>query len=209
MESKSILSNRRLIIQFASGQSIPLLELTHRRNELYSLKFDVDYQVTVGRGIYNAPPNWQKIPLIRQALEYGYGEVCWLDTDAVIVDTSVDIFPKLDKHIALADFYCYEVQPWDHFYNSGVMFIKNTEESRRLFDWVWHTREREQNHHVDGLYEENHINDYLHVHPELVQSLPHKLNCWQKYCKSDNNTIISGFHAMENKYELIKELVDA
>jgi len=85
-------------------------------------------------------PHWDKIILINRALTMGFELVIWLDADTLIVR------PEEDWRAALPDGppigMCkhptpFGNQPWH--YNSGVMFIRNTDMSREFFKSVWKT----------------------------------------------------------------------
>ncbi|WP_426527893.1 hypothetical protein [Bradyrhizobium sp. McL0615] len=76
------------------------------------------------------PPSWEKIRLIRE-LFADYDAVFWIDSDAVIIDDSVDIAEEIE-----ADKWLYITESYGHI-NAGVFLILQCAQSKRFLDDIW------------------------------------------------------------------------
>jgi hypothetical protein len=79
-----------VLIQQASGPYKALLVLTVQRHLAYCEMMDMDYWPIFGeaRAAYHRTlPHFDRVSLIRTALEAGYKGVIWLDADCVILGT--------------------------------------------------------------------------------------------------------------------------
>ena len=132
------MNNAILIQQCYPGLGYePMLELTMERNEIYCRKWQFDYQCIIDNVVTNWEPKqggWAKIELIRRALENGYEYVVWLDTDALIKDTDVDLREGCPKFGIGA---CWMRIPQLHHWNVGVLYIRNSQEVRDfVIEWL-------------------------------------------------------------------------
>lgn len=66
------------------------------------------------------PPYWQKVQLVSEALQR-YECVLWIDSDAVVHDTSRAI-PEFDGDMAIAP----DIAIWNSPFNAGVFIVKHT-----------------------------------------------------------------------------------
>ena len=76
------------------------------------------------------PPAWTKLLFILNLMEK-YDEIFWVDSDAIILDTSVDVLDEIDPSSEMAWVY-HEYENQRHP-NSGVMYIRVNESTRNLF----------------------------------------------------------------------------
>lgn len=80
------------------------------------------------------PYAWSKVKLIQKCLNQNYEYVVWIDADTHIMNPDITLESLIDrlsggKDILLAS-------DWDKI-NSGVMFIKNTEWSKKFFETLY------------------------------------------------------------------------
>jgi hypothetical protein len=165
--------SRAVLIQQASGRHVPMLHLTARRHAEYCARHHLTYWALAGDVQFTRSPHWNKIVLIQEALRQGFELVTWLDADTLIVRDTEDIRTALTGRAPLAMAIHRSPGlngPKDH-YNSGVMVLRNTFETREFFDAVWHEGPL-RNHHWN---EQARILDLLAKSPALVQVLD---PCW-------------------------------
>ena len=82
------------------------------------------------------PASWGKLPLIRELLDQ-YDLVWWVDSDALIVDASVDLREEL---VDGKDLYLVEhlfPAPHDFAASAGVMLWRSSDWSKALVDALW------------------------------------------------------------------------
>lgn len=89
-------------------------------------------------------PMWDKIAIIREMLDEGVPYIFWVDADAMFVRYDQDIAAEIDEEHDLyltSAWITLARGPGDMLFresaNSGVMLIRNTEWSRRLFADIW------------------------------------------------------------------------
>lgn len=130
--------NNAIIIQCAtpSYDGIKMMELTKERNEEYCKKHDFDFEYLVGdvlgRNIMLG--GWDRIELIRRAMEKGYDYIVWLDADALIYDVDVDLREACQNNKIGA---CWHRIPQLNHWNTGVLYIHNTTETYKFIcDWL-------------------------------------------------------------------------
>ncbi|CAB4899675.1 unannotated protein [freshwater metagenome] len=89
----------------------------------------VDHGIAPGR-----PASWGKVVLLRELLEK-YDQVVWVDSDAVIVDPTADIFDGVSRgrhlHLVVHRYLDLEVP------NLGVMVMKSSWWSKRFLERIW------------------------------------------------------------------------
>lgn len=92
-----------VLIQLAEAAHCGMLELTRNRHRRYAVQHGMDYYWIVN-GIPARPraAGWGKISLVQQALSLGYEYVVWLDADALILDTTVNLVSKCPRGIGMA-----------------------------------------------------------------------------------------------------------
>jgi hypothetical protein len=164
-----------VLIQQASGEWTPMLELTVGRHGDYCARHGLTYWPVLGRVQFRRSAHWDKLVLIRHALELGFPTVAWLDSDTLIVRDEADWRGALDPsggplgcvwHPAHA-----ETGAPEHW-NTGVMFIRNTPRVREFFARVW-----EQGPLGDHTWHEQaRIMALLPEFPGLVQRLDDRWN---------------------------------
>ena len=88
------------------------------------------------------PAPWKKIEIVRDLLD-SHDEVLWIDADAIIVDTSEDIFDALgtDRGVGFVMHQASNLLP-----NTGVLALRSTPTTVDLLDAVWSMRHEYTNH---------------------------------------------------------------
>ena len=180
---------RKLLIQQGSGIYSEMLELTHHHHAQYAKKHGFDFWSIRGDVQKELHPAWNKIRLIQMGLAAGFEFIVWLDADTLILRPEVDFFEALanERPIGMCrhplPFYD---QPWH--YNSGVMFIRNTEATRIFFHRVW----------VEGPLphpweEQARINALALNSPELIQQVP---DIWNSTAGANEvkNAVVQAWH---------------
>lgn len=90
-------------------------------------------------GLYeDRPPQWAKIPLIKQILP-NYDWVMWIDSDAMPINFNYDARDFIDEKydMILAE----EELPEGPTINTGIFWIRNSEYMRILLNKIWEEAE--------------------------------------------------------------------
>lgn len=128
-----------VLIQQASGDYKPLLELTVGRHLAYCRLHNMDYWPIFGEArsrLSKTLPHYDRATLLETALEAGYKKVIWLDADSVIYGG--DDMREAVPHRGIGALWCegkWEPPMYDHFC-TGVLYVRNSAESR-FFMRVW------------------------------------------------------------------------
>lgn len=123
-----------------------MLRLTYNRHAAYALSHNMDYWAFQGGIHYKEMPGeagaWSKIWLMKYALK-DYEYAFWIDTDAAIMDFETDLRDAVkDIHIGAcvhdpAKSEYLKSLNIDKHINIGVMYLRNTEETRAFIDkWL-------------------------------------------------------------------------
>ena len=108
-----------------------LYDITNRTKEKYCTKNNIDY--IFSDTFYpdkSRHPYWNKIKMICDYLPK-YDWVVWIDDDAGFInDTSIE---EVIKNTEKPFMFCEDMNG----FNSGVMFIKNTDIMQSTFEFVW------------------------------------------------------------------------
>jgi len=126
---------KKVIVTLAAGPHQAYLDMTRSRLIEYGDTHNYDVKVFNEVLTTDRPPAWSKILIIQKMLE-AYDLVFWVDSDAVIVDTSTDILSEFDikaTELALVE-HSYAEQTHA---NTGVMLVKRTENILQFLDLVW------------------------------------------------------------------------
>ena len=114
-----------------------MMRLTYQRHSAYASAHMFDFWRIEG-SMYPemAGGGWEKIALIKKALELDYDFVAWIDADAAVMDFEVDLIDAIPEGksfgTALHDapwFKGLDILP---HYNVGVTYWRNTELSRKF-----------------------------------------------------------------------------
>ncbi|HWD69146.1 MAG TPA: putative nucleotide-diphospho-sugar transferase [Solirubrobacteraceae bacterium] len=132
---------RKAFCTLAFGSHLELLEIGRPAIEEYCERHGYDLVIQTERRT-DLPASWEKVPLIRGLLD-DYAEVMWMDADAVIVDSSEDIFDALspDRSFGLVMHVNLSLLP-----NAGVLAVRSAPDSIALVDQVWELREQFRDH---------------------------------------------------------------
>jgi hypothetical protein len=125
------LSNNAIICQHTlfNTRHSELLSLTINHHLNYCSKHNFDYSYECST-INQKTGDWDKIDTIINALKK-YKYVVWLDVDAMIVDTSVDLREAMFKPINVCEY----PDPNKH-YHVGVMYFENSPIlDNFMYDW--------------------------------------------------------------------------
>jgi hypothetical protein len=126
-----------VICSRATGTHIELLSnavptlLAYGERHGWDVVISTEEELAEGR-----PASWGKLPLIRELLDQ-YDLVWWVDSDALIVDASVDLREEL---VDGKDLYLVEhlfPAPHDFAASAGVMLWRSSDWSKALVDALW------------------------------------------------------------------------
>jgi hypothetical protein len=126
---------KKVIVTLASGTHNSYLDMSRSRLIEYGEKHNYDVQVIDEVLTIDRPPAWSKILLVQKLLK-AYDIVLWIDSDAVIIDSSTDIINEIDldkTELALVEHsYAGQTHP-----NCGVMLFRRTDSILQFLDVVW------------------------------------------------------------------------
>ena len=123
------------LIQSASGGYRMAQARVHRWHSDYCQDHDIDYLCHLGRvpSQREKHPVWDRLPLIESAMDLGYNQVACFDSDVLVVNPHISLLEAFEgfKHVGMVRHpHPFDDQDW-HF-NMGVMFLKNTPETREF-----------------------------------------------------------------------------
>jgi hypothetical protein len=130
-----------LLTAFNSSHQ-PLSVFTVPRMRAFALAHDYSVRV-VCKDDCERQRGWIKIEAIREALDGDFDFVFWLDVDAVILRSEVDVrtmaVENADLHMVWhgPETSTVEAANFVPHFNSGIMLIRGTDWSRRFFKRVW------------------------------------------------------------------------
>ena len=118
---------------------IDMARLTYQRHAAYCTSHGMDYWHLIGHPCPERDTGaWDKVHLIKQALDDGYEFVAWLDTDAAIVgDTPLTEALPVDAYIGGCEHDGNAEADIPRHINVGVLYLRNTEQTRTFVD-AWH-----------------------------------------------------------------------
>jgi hypothetical protein len=185
------------LIQFASGPKfMEQLQLTQAHHAKKCYDYGYDYILCSHKT--NKHPVWGKVDTIQKAVELGYRQIFWLDTDAIWIS---DI-PLSSAFVNNAVFnVTYHTHHPAHF-NLGVMYIQNTP-CLSSFLKLWQSTD-DQGHYWYEQYVFNQLRDHT-----LIHTLSHKWNAvnWiPEY--SDPDPIVIAWHGHPNSTQEMRTYCD-
>ena len=124
--------NRKVLVTLAAGNYLQLLEMSRISFRDYAEKWGYDFVEVTESWDKTRPYAWTKLLAIRDLLDK-YDFVFYVDSDALILREDIDI-----SAIANTDF-AWPVGPVNgkKCPNAGIMAIRSTEVSKRLFDLAY------------------------------------------------------------------------
>ena len=144
---ESIIIRDSIIIQASWGDLFQdMMRITYQRHSAYAKALNFDYWHINGH-IHpeTFPGGWDKIYLIKYAMQHGYKNIAWIDADAAIMDFEADLRDALkDKpfdigaclHTPEKSEYLKQNNVPPHM-NVGVMYWRVTDKSKQFIDdWL-------------------------------------------------------------------------
>lgn len=187
---------------YAGSDHARLLDLTHDRHADYCAAHDFDFESIVLDQPYTGG-DWPKISRVIKALNLGYKYVVWLDADAVILDTSVDLRDALTNGGIGAVWHKNSL--YDHW-NVGVMYFRD-----RLGTLEFLNTWADQAPGVKPWFEQEVYNQMANEIKWscVIRTLEAKWNSTLVNAPCDN-PVIMAFHGcgpVERRYKLMKECI--
>ncbi len=126
-----------ILLQHASGDCVPLLEFAAPIHAADCARNGSEYRATYGALQRERTPHWDKIVLIKKTLAIApEGElIAWLDADCLKINAAPFSLPD-GYDLGM-------VQNARLQFNTGVIVIRNTQESRDFFEHVWNDGPRQ------------------------------------------------------------------
>lgn len=117
-----------ILIQQASWEQSPLLDVTAKRHSEYARKHQMTFEAIRGRLLGGAYAGWDKFVVILQALQAGFEHVFWVDADAAVVGEA-----DLRDALMVGDLGMVQHPGPPAHFNCGVMLMHNTPEVAEFF----------------------------------------------------------------------------
>lgn len=183
--------NGVILIQQGSGVYARMLDFSGPKHSSYCERHGMTFWSVRGDVQRERSPHWNKIVLIRQALDSGVEHVIWLDADTLVVDAENDIRRSLPNGSPIG--MCRHPFPFNgregHF-NSGMIVIRNCEESCEFFEEVWNRGP------IDHVWQEQvRINEVASLHPEWVEIIDDRWNSTYGVNES-SSPVVKAWHGM-------------
>jgi len=197
-------------LNIASSSMNNMLRMTYLRHTAYAATHKTDY-VNITGDIY---PNmlsecgsWAKVGLIKEYLAKGYEYVFWIDADAAIEDFDTDLRDAVKdvqwgacEHDPDKSEYLRSLKVPKHI-NVGVMYIKNTKDTKRFVDaWIkCYPGE-------PGWAEQGSFNKLITEMPGIVKKIDDKWNATLRVNEVEK-PVVRGFHGLPYP-ERYKEMIN-
>jgi hypothetical protein len=130
---EDILKPRKAIATVALGAHVEFLELSFENLKLYAEKHGYELEICRENLDPNRPECWTKTLFILRLMN-DYDEIFWIDSDAIIVDSTTDIRDELLPETELA--WVYHAYDNQSHPNAGIMYIKVNSETKDFFQTV-------------------------------------------------------------------------
>jgi len=125
---------RRVLASAAIGRYEELLNIAFFNIKEFADKYGYEISICRKNLDLSRPPAWTKILHILDLMQE-FDEILWIDSDAIIVDSSNDITSEIDVDTELAwveHKYDDQISP-----NSGVMYIRVNANTKKLFKFAY------------------------------------------------------------------------
>ncbi len=165
--------------------SINLINLSN-----YVIKNDYTLIIYSNLISFSVFPCWNKILAVLENLK-NHDYLMWLDADAIICNHGIKIENIIKDNSNIDLFLCNDIKEEYECINSGVMIIKNTDWSYKLFEKTWYNPIEHHHNDQNVLFYEI-VKD---TKPEVESELSLKFN---KFCKKDIHPKIKIFD--QNKF---------
>lgn len=184
-----------IIIQQAYSGSpyIHMIEFCYRRHVAYALRHGFDYMAFFGAMEQTEEPahgGWEKLYMIRRALERGYNFVAHLDADTMIANLSVDLRGALRK-MPYSVGVCKHPGHHGHL-NAGVMFFGRSDKTLRFVnDWLSRRAGESSNWQEQAVLNQMASEP---VYAGVVGIVPDIYNATRAASTYSDNAVIIGYH---------------
>lgn len=133
----------KALVTIGSGAMGPVLEQSLPTFREFAVRHGYDLVVGAGDAADGRSPAWAKVPLIRRLLDR-YDLVFWIDSDAIILDGSVDPAGLLPPGC----FQAMVVNRWQGNESpcTGVWLLRSSDAARRFVDAMWASGEYHHEH---------------------------------------------------------------
>jgi hypothetical protein len=127
-----------VVITHGVGDHAEMLRISDARHRAWCKQHRMDFVQSFERRIPTRNPMWEKIPLIRDALEaYPAGSlVVWLDSDVIVRHLECDPRKALPKGADMAFLRC-TTREGRKIWNTGMFFVRVSALTNVFFAAVW------------------------------------------------------------------------
>lgn len=186
-----------VIIQSSWGDSVfhDMMRLSYQRHAAYARAQDFDYWHINGHFHPESyPGGWDKVHLIKLAMEQ-YSHIVWIDADAAIFDFETNLRDALkdkpfDIGACIHDAPHFKEQGMGRHMNVGVMYVRNTERSRKFIDEWLSLFPGERRWQEQGVFNK------LIKDNDVVGQVEDKWNATVNVNEVDN-PVVKGWHGLE------------
>ena len=140
LSSDDVREWRKVLCSIGSGPHGELLDLSGRTFRAYAGRHGYELDLHWEDPPADRPAAWAKIPVIQAALVRG-DIVLWIDADAAIVDTSIDIAELLGMRDLMGLVAKDSPESEGPILNTGVWLLWNHRRTRRFLRDVWRSTE--------------------------------------------------------------------
>jgi hypothetical protein len=178
---------------------VDMLRLTTLRHMTYANGHNMDYWAFQGgleKDHKMEAGAWAKIDLMKMALEQGYEYIFWIDADAAIMDFNTDLRDSVkDIHIGAcvhdpAKSPFLKSMKIDRHINVGVMYLRNTDESRKFIQ-AWY----DSYPGIPRWAEQGSFNNLLVSMPGIVTEIDDKWNATVNVNMVEK-PVVKGYHGI-------------
>ena len=199
--SKTHRTKKSILVQYGVGEDHErMLSLVHQHHQQYAKHWGADYYVEPPRSHHDRAPHWYRIDLILRMLKKKYDQVVWLDTDCVIVDTTISLFDISGFGIACCE--CFDSPTIERHLNTGFLVVNKCPDTLKFLR-MWRQRP------LEGVYEDqSSFIKLMETRPQrdLLTILPNRFNCVDQHMEA-RHPVIRAFHGDPERVRKIESLL--
>lgn len=187
-----------------------MLRMSYLRHSAYAISHNMDYynvQGDIFPDLMGEAGAWAKVGMMKEAMEKGYKYVFWVDADALIMDFETDLRDAVKDCDLGACVHDPEKSAWlqqhqvQKHINIGVLYIKNTPESKKFID-LWLAAYPGPERWAD----QGAFNKLMEEYPGVVKPIDDKWNATVRVNEVEK-PVIKGYHGIpyQERYAMMKE----
>lgn len=135
ISQESVIHKPKVAMLQIENRIEPYFEWCIKLNKDYCIKHDIEH-IIIREGLDTHPPYWWKVVAFYNLMKEGkYDIICWMDSDAFVYNTNVDIREFFESDHSMVT--CPDPPGWGSPFMAAVYMVKNNSIGREMFEkWI-------------------------------------------------------------------------